>query len=165
MPDQHTAAQEHQLTQELLAARDELPEDPTAAVEPPEFQISRRGYDRDEVEAYIDRVTSIVRDLAGLRSPREAIRQALDRVGDETADILRRAHETAEDITRTSRSEADDRVQSARAEAAEMIRTAEERVSELDRDADLIWQERDKILADVRRLSMELDRGGHSADE
>lgn len=176
MPDQHTAAQEHRLAQELLAPRDALPEDPVSLVDDPEFTFARRGYERTEVDAYVRRVTNIVRDLVAARSPREAIRQALDRVGSETADILNRAHETAEEITSTSRREAEDRLetsrreaeerlQSARAEAERMIAAAEARVAELDRDADSVWQDRERILADVGRLSLELDKIRAAADE
>jgi DivIVA domain-containing protein len=164
MPDQHAAAQEHQLTQELLAPRDALPEDPTAAVDDPQFQVARRGYDRGEVDAYVRRVTGIVRDLVALRSPREAIRQALERVGEETSDILRRAHETADEITGTSRREADERLESARQESARILAEAEARVAEIDRDADQVWQERERILGDVDRLAAELHEVRSDAD-
>src|SRR3954454_16583584 len=128
MPDQYAAAQELQLTRELLAPRDELPDDPTAAVDDPQFQVVRRGYDKGEVDVYVRRVTGIVRDLVAIRSPREAIRQALERVGEETPDILRRAHETAEEITGTSRREAEERLETARQESARMIADAEARL-------------------------------------
>jgi DivIVA domain-containing protein len=164
MPDQYAAAQEHQLTRELLAPRDELPDDPTAAVDNPQFQVVRRGYEKSEVDAYVRRVTGIVRDLVAIRSPREAIRQALERVGEETSDILRRAHETADEIAGTSRREAEERVDTARQEAARMIADAEARVAELDRDADTVWQERERILGDVDRLSAELQTVRSEAD-
>src|SRR3954468_15684556 len=164
MPDQYAAAQEHQLTRELLAPRDELPDDPTAAVDNPQFQFVRRGYEKSEVDAYVRRVTGIVRDLVAIRSPREAIRQALERVGEETSDILRRAHETAEEITGTSRREAEERLETARQESARMIADAEARLAELDRDADTVWQERERILGDVARQSAELQTIRGEAD-
>src|SRR3954452_19196537 len=164
MPDQHAAAQEHELTQKLLAPRDALPDDPTAADDDPQFQIARRGYDKGEVEAYVRRVTGIVRDLVAMRSPREAIRQALERVGEETSAILRRAHETAEEITSTSRREAEERLESARQEAAQITAEGEARVAELDRDADRVWQERERILGDVDHLSAELQTIRSEAD-
>src|SRR5690349_4600466 len=165
MPDEHTAAREHSLAQEIAAPRDSLPGDPTGQIADPEFPIARRGYDRDAVDAYVRRVTQIVRELAAQRSPREAIRQALDRVGEETSDILRRAHETADDITTKSRAEAEDRLQIARDEAAALLAAAKDKVARLDNDADLVWQERARILADVRRLSESLQGIASEADE
>jgi DivIVA domain-containing protein len=165
MPDEHTAAREHALAQEIAAPRDALPGDPTAQIAAPEFPIARRGYDKGAVDAYVRRVNQIVRELAAQRSPREAIRQALDRVGEETSDILRRAHETAEEITSKSRSEAEDRLQVARDEAAALLAAAKDKVARLDNDADLVWQERARILADVRRLSESLQGIASEADD
>ncbi len=165
MPDQHRAADEHAIAQDLTAPRDALGSDPTSAIAAPEFPIVRRGYEKDAVDAYVRRVNQIVRELAAQRSPREAIRQALDRVGEETSDILRRAHETADEVTQRSRSEAEDRLQSARDEAAALLAAAKDKIARLDNDADLVWQERARILADVRRLAESLDGIAREADE
>ena len=48
------------------------------------------------------------------------MRRALERVGEEVAGILQRAHETAAEITAQSRSDAEDRLEAARHEAAEI---------------------------------------------
>lgn len=97
-----------------------LPEPPTDldALHDPAFPVALlRGYDRRAVDAYVDRVSAILLDLRASRSPQEAIRRALDRVGEETSAILQRAHDAAEEVTRESRAKADDRVQEAQAEA------------------------------------------------
>lgn len=97
-----------------------LPEPPTDldALHDPAFPLSLlRGYDRRAVDAYVDRVSAILLDLRASRSPQEAIRRALDRVGEETSAILQRAHAAADEVTRESRAKADDRVQEAQAEA------------------------------------------------
>jgi hypothetical protein len=165
MPDQHRAADEHAIAQDLTAPRDALGSDPGAAIAAPEFPIVRRGYEKDAVDSYVRRVNQIVRELAAQRSPREAIRQALDRVGEETSDILRRAHETADEVTQRSRSESEDRLQAARDEAAALLAAAKDKIARLDNDADLVWQERARILADVRRLSESLDGIAREADD
>ena len=165
MPDHHRAADEHAIAQDLAAPRDALGSDPTSQIAAPEFPIVRRGYDKESVDAYVRRVNQIVRELAAQRSPREAIRQALDRVGEETSDILRRAHETADEVTERSRAESEDRLQTARDEAAALLAAAKDKIARLDNDADLVWQERARILADVRRLSESLDGIAREADE
>jgi cell division septum initiation protein DivIVA len=156
---------EEMAARELAAPRDTLPDDPVASVTHPEFPVVLRGYDRAAVDAYAEKVVRLVSELHATVSPRAAIREALDRVARETADILRRAHEAAEETTRRSRAEADDRVEAARREAEQLARDAAERLQRLDRDADLVWQERAKLLADVGRIATDLDRVRASADE
>ncbi len=191
--------------EEVVAARltgptDTLPEDPLAQVADPDFPTVLRGYDRGAVEAYVERVARLVSELHASRSPREAVRQALERVGAETTDILREAHEAAHKVTReaeekaealtrssreqadllgsSSRAEAEERTAraqaeattyeaSSRAEAAERtagaevqaaatLAEAQERLALLDRDIDAIWQERQRLIDDVRRVAGEL---------
>jgi len=66
-------------------------EDPVAEIASPSFPPSFRGYDRRAVDAYVLRVTEIVAELHASRSPRAAVKRALDRVGRETAGILQNA--------------------------------------------------------------------------
>ena len=84
------------------------------------------------------------------------MRRALERVGEQIAGILKRAHETAAEITTQSRREAEDRLEVARQEAAGIVAAAQSRVKELDGDTDRIWVERQRIVDDVRGLSEEL---------
>src|SRR3954447_6420317 len=58
---------------------DHLPE-----VAAPDFPVVLRGYDRAAVDAYVIRVTELVAELQSVRSPKAAVRKALDRVGKET---------------------------------------------------------------------------------
>ncbi len=157
MPDQSSAANEHAIMQEITGPLAELPEDPVGAVANHDFPIVLRGYDRVAVDAFVKHTTQLVAELHATRSPEGAVRRALERVGGEVSSILQRAHDTAEQITGTSRSEAEDRLAAARQEAAEIVRAAERRVVELDADVDRIWAERDRIVADVRKLSEELE--------
>jgi DivIVA domain-containing protein len=157
MPDQSSAANEHAIMQEITAPLAKLPEDPVAAVANQDFPVVLRGYDRVAVDAFVKHTAQLVAEMHATRSPEGATRRALERVGEEVSSILQRAHETAEQITATSRSEAEDRLARARQEAAEIVREAERRAVELDAEVDRIWAERDRIVADVRRLSEELE--------
>jgi cell division septum initiation protein DivIVA len=162
----------------LTGPRDSLPDDPVAQVADPDFPPALRGYDRATVDQYVERVVRLVAELHSTRSPRAAVRVALERVGEETSDILSRAHETADQVTADARREADELTGRTRRETAElaertrveaeqrladaerevkgMIAEAQQRAQDLDRDADEIWQERGRLLDDVRRIADEL---------
>jgi DivIVA domain-containing protein len=131
----------------------DVPDQEIASVRDVSFPIAMRGYERAAVDAYVTRVNRIIAELQVSRSPRSAIRRALDQVSDETRGILERAHETADEITARSRSQADDRVQRAEREARAAIEAAEARVRALDEDADAVRKERDRLLDDVREVS------------
>jgi DivIVA domain-containing protein len=121
-----------------------------------DFPIALRGYDRDAVDAYVVEVNRIIAELQVGRSPRSAIRHALDQMSDETRGILERAHETADEITARSRAQADDRLQWAEREAREAIAAATGRVHDLEADAERVWQERQSLIDDVNRIATEL---------
>jgi DivIVA domain-containing protein len=156
MPDQSSASTEHSIMQEVTAPLATLPEDPVPVAADVDFPIVLRGYDRDSVDAYVQRTSQLVAELQATRSPEAAVRRALERVGEEVSGILQRAHDTGGRITAQSRSEAEDRLETARQEAAEIIRRAEERVRELDAETDRIWGERHRIVEDTRELAREL---------
>ena len=126
------------------------------AVRDVSFPIVLRGYDRDAVDEYVREVNRVIADLQTRQSPQSAIRHALDQMSDETKGILERAHETADEITARSRSQADDRVQWAEREAREAIAAATDRVQDLEGDAERVWQERQTLIEDVRRIAEEL---------
>jgi DivIVA domain-containing protein len=133
-----------------------------ASVRNVSFPVALRGYDRDAVDAYVQDVNRIIAELQVGRSPQSAIRHALDQVSEETRGILERAHETADEITARSRAQADDRLQWAEREARAAIAGATERVHELESDAERVWQERQALVDDVRRVAEELN---HVADD
>ena len=122
----------------------------------PDFPIALRGYDREAVDEYVTRVNQAFAELEATSSPQSAVKAALDRVAEETKGVLERAHETADAITARSRAQAEDRLEAARGEAAEVIAAAEARVRELDADAETVWQERQKLIDDVRVIATEL---------
>jgi DivIVA domain-containing protein len=156
MPDQSSASTEHALMQEITVPLSTLPDDAVAVVADVEFPVVLRGYDRDRVDDYVQRISQLVAELQATRSPESAVRRALERVGDEVSGILQRAHDTGGRITAQSRSEAEDRLEAARHEAAQIVLRAEERVRELDAETDRIWGERHRIVEDTRELAREL---------
>jgi DivIVA domain-containing protein len=165
MPDESTASTEHALMQEITAPLATLPDDPVPSVADVEFPTALRGYDRLAVDAYVRRASQLVAELQATRSPEAAIRRALERVGEQVSDILKRAHETAEQITAQSRVEAEDRLEAARAEAAEITAGAERRLGELDAETDRIWAERHRIVEDAQELARQLLVLAQSASE
>ncbi len=165
MPDQSSASTEHALMQEITAPLATLPDDPVPTVADVEFPIVLRGYDRESVDAYVQRTSQLVAELQATRSPEAAVRRALERVGEEVSGILQRAHETASNITAQSRSEAEDRLETARREAQQIVQRAEDRVRELDAETDRIWGERHRIVEDTRELARELLTLTDSADD
>jgi DivIVA domain-containing protein len=127
-----------------------------ASIRDVDFPIALRGYERDAVDAYVVEVNRIIAELQVGRSPQSAIRHALDQMSEETKGILERAHETADEITARSRAQADDRLQWAEREAREAIAAATERVHDIEADTERVWQERQGLVDDVRRIASEL---------
>lgn len=123
------------------------------------FKPSRRGYDRDEVDAYVNQLQRQVRELqTRQQTPDAAVSDALERVGGEVADVLKQAHNTAEQIVDTAKREAQDHRDQAERDAAHVISVAEQRLHELDLDTDRIWGERERIVADARDLARQLNQ-------
>lgn len=90
-----------------------------------EFSASRRGYDRDEVDQFVERVSRIVVELEAMRSPDAVIERALADVGEETSAILRRARKAAEEIIADAESHARDVTEQAEAQARELREEAD----------------------------------------
>lgn len=117
------------------------------------FPVGLRGYDRMAVDAWKDELAKTIEDLES-QAPRDtAVKRALEEVGQETAAILQRAHEAAEELTSRSRSQAEGRLQRAEAEAESAIKEAEERAAVLERDSKTIWEQRQRLLDEMRQLA------------
>jgi DivIVA domain-containing protein len=108
-----------------------------------DFSSSRRGYDRAEVDSYVERVSRIVVELEAMRSPDAVIERALADVGEETSSILRRARKAAEEIIADAEEQA--RVRSEQTEAQAWA-TRED----ADRYAARVKGEGEKVLGDAR---------------
>lgn len=123
------------------------------------FRPSRRGYDRDDVDAYVAQLQREIRELqARHQTPDAAVRSALERVGDEVASVLKQAHDTADSIVATAKREGEEHRERAAREAAHVTAVAEQRLHELDLDTDRIWGERERIVADARDLARQLNQ-------
>ena len=88
------------------------------------FPLAMRGYSREVVDAYVERVNHVIAQLEADRSPRSAVRHALDRVGGQVGSILQRAREAADEITTAARDEAAEITARAKAESAELVVSA-----------------------------------------
>jgi cell division septum initiation protein DivIVA len=121
--------------------------------EEPPFPIVLRGYDRAAVDEHLDGLNRLIEELRTARSPQAAVRQALDRVGEETSAILQRAHETADEITAAARADAHRRVETAQREADSLRQEAERQARALASDSDNVWHERTGLLHDMRKLA------------
>ncbi len=121
-------------------------QDVPAEIREVSFPLARRGYSCEVVDAYVDRVNRVLADLEVQRSPRAAVRQALDRVGDQVGGILQRAREAAEEITTAAHQEAAETAARANAEAAELVAQA---AAQAERERGLAQ----KTLAQARAAS------------
>jgi DivIVA domain-containing protein len=117
-----------------------------------EFPLAVRGYDRQAVDDFVDQVV----ELEGRQTRESVVQRALNEVGEETAGILQRAHETADEIAARSRAQAEGRLQRAEREAEILRRQADEYSEQVVVDTRLLWDERQRLLDDLRQLADEV---------
>jgi len=106
-----------------------------------EFSASRRGYDRTEVDRYVERVSRIVVELEAMRSPDAVIERALADVGEETSAILRRARKAAEEIIADAETQAGERNAQAEAEARQLREEADRYSARVKADAESVMKD------------------------
>ncbi len=117
------------------------------------FPLAVRGYDRRAVDEFLDELRTFVADLEAHQTREGVVQKALDELGEETAGILQRAHETADDIAARSRAQADGRLQRAEREAEIVKRDADEYAEQVVVDTRLLWDERQRLIEDIRHLA------------
>lgn len=83
------------------------------------------GYNRNDVDAYVERVNRLIAELEISRSPEKAVQLALERVGEQTAGILQEAQEAAAKLTAAAQAEAEHSTRRARVEADELMERAQ----------------------------------------
>jgi DivIVA domain-containing protein len=120
------------------------------------FPLAVRGYDRRAVDEFLEELRNLVADLEAHQTREGVVQKALDELGEETAGILQRAHETADEIAARSRAQADGRLQRAEREAEIVKREADEYVEQVVADTRLLWDERQRLIEDVRHLADEV---------
>jgi cell division initiation protein len=138
-------------TSEFRAAR--FSRSAAVQIENRSFPIVMRGYDRAAVDAFVQEVLQLVRELEGTQSHESVIQRALEEVGEETASILQRAHETADEIAARSRAQAEGRLQRAEREADLLRQDADAYSEKIIVDTRLLWEERQQLIEDIRQLA------------
>jgi hypothetical protein len=119
----------------------------------PRFTTVWRGYDRVAVEDYICTLEDELAAARAEHTPEHAIQDEIDRLGNDTAEILRVAHAKADAIASRAHAQADLLMADAQAQAEATTRDAEARRRTFDADADLIWRERTRLIDDTRKLA------------
>jgi DivIVA domain-containing protein len=117
------------------------------------FPLVMRGYDRHAVDQFLAELLALVENLESRQTREGVVQKALDELGEETAGILQRAHETADDITARSRAQADARLQRAEREAEILRHDADEYAGQVIVDTRLLWDERQRLIEDIRQLA------------
>ena len=120
------------------------------------FPTAVRGYDRRSVDEFLAELRNAVAELEARQTREGVVQKALDELGEETAGILQRAHETADEIAARSRAQADGRLQRAEREAEIVKRDADEYAEQVVSDTRLLWEERQRLIEDIRHLADEV---------
>jgi hypothetical protein len=121
-----------------------------------DFPITVRGYDRRAVDEFIEELRGLVAELEATQTREGVVQRALDEIGEETAGILQRAHETADELAARSRAQADARLQRAEREAEIVRRDSDEYARQVVVDTRLLWEERQRLIEDIRQLADEV---------
>jgi len=117
------------------------------------FPVAMRGYDRAAVDAFLQDVVHLIHDLESRQSQETVVQRAIAEVGEETAGILQRAHETAEEIAARSRAQAEGRIQRAEREAELLRQEADAYSEKIVYDTRVLWEERQRLIEDIRQLA------------
>ncbi len=133
--------------------------------EEPLFPVALRGYDRQAVEEYVERMSRYVADLGDMGSRQAAVRDALEDLGSETSGILQHAHETADGITSRASEQARERLAEAESEASRRLAEADSHARRVASDTERVWSERTRLLEDMRELAESLLRVADDAAE
>ena len=121
-----------------------------------DFPSSRRGYDRDAVDAHLKRMAEMIADLE--RGAGAGASSVAAGAGDKVAEILSVAEEKAAEIEAEARQLAESIVADARAEARSQVERAQGAVSGLVRQAD-------ELRERVGAIGRDLTGAGAPADE
>jgi cell division initiation protein len=129
------------------------------------FPVAMRGYDRAAVDTFLQEVVQLITDLESRQTQDTVVQRAIAEVGEETAGILQRAHETAEEIAARSRAQAEGRIQRAEREADMLRQQADAYSEQLIVDTRILWEERQRLIQDIRQLADEVLATAEDASE
>jgi len=122
----------------------------------PQFTLVFRGYEREAVDRYVAQVIELITELEATQTREGTVQRALEEVGEQTSSILQKAHETAAEIAATSRSQAEGRLARAEHEAQQTVAEAEAEAQRVRTDARAMWQQRSRLIEELRQLSDEV---------
>jgi DivIVA protein len=115
------------------------------------FPVGPFGYNRTAVDQYVGELERELEDLRRDRpAPPVSINEEIERLGEQTASILVVAHDQANETTRRAQEQADRCIADAAANAVAMTAQAKQQLRELDSETDAVWQERQRLIDDVR---------------
>jgi DivIVA domain-containing protein len=117
----------------------------------------------DEVAGILQRAHETADQLT--QSARTEANQLLESARSEAEKLQESSQREAAERLEAARREADERIGASHRDSAQITANAHTRLQELDVDADRIWAERERILADVRFLSQQLDGVVQAATE
>jgi hypothetical protein len=120
------------------------------------FPIARQGYDRAAVDARLDELEGELSQLRANAAAASSITAEIERIGEQTSAILTVAHDQAQDMTREAREQADRCLADAASNAVLITEGAKRKLHELDTDTDAVWQERARLIEDVRGVASSL---------
>ncbi|HEY2771993.1 MAG TPA: hypothetical protein VGI87_15565 [Solirubrobacteraceae bacterium] len=132
---------------------------------PERFPVVQHGYDPIAVD---DEIAQLERELGELRAGRiqaASVEEEIDRIGEQTASILRTAYEQAHEITHSARVQADKCVADAAANAVSITEDANRRLREIDSETETVWNERARLIEDARSVAGQLMSMADSALE
>ncbi len=142
------------------------PDVPAPAVPTIVLPLTRAGgYEREAVDRRLAELEHELAAARGAASTPSGVEAEIQYLGEETAEILRLAHQKAEALVARAGEEAAALRASARADAESVTAAAERRLRELDTETDLIWAERARLTDDTLRLAEALRQIAESAVE
>lgn len=121
---------------------------------PPRFPVARHGYDCIVVDQHLD---GLERELEELRAgSKQTVAAEIEKIGQQTAEILKAAHDQARQITQSAQRQADACVADAAANAVKITEDANRKLRQLDSETDAIWAERTRLIEDARSVATAL---------
>ncbi len=109
------------------------------------FPVGRRGYEKREVDRFLNKLADWLETGGGNQTRSELLRRDLERVGQQTGKILTDAHDVAEQV----KAEAE-------REARGILDDANQRRADIEAVISDLEDRRDTVAADLKRLSSEL---------
>lgn len=130
------------------------------------FSISRKGYDKREVEQFLSKLADWLETGGGDQTRSEVVQRELERVGEKTGRILAEAHEAADEIRVEIEREAAEAAGDARREGMRAKSLADEYAAETRADADReAEQARQEVHAYAAKVRDDADRRSAEAEE